>query len=66
MMPAVILHEAEVELWDAIAYYEDKSPGLGLDFALELERSVTQEDVFRSDGLFRKIAWHFFRLMAGL
>jgi plasmid stabilization system protein ParE len=39
MRPA-ILHEAEVELWDAVAYYEDKAPGLGLDFEAEIERSV--------------------------
>lgn len=40
MMPANILHEAEVEMRDAVAYYEDKSPGLGLDFEAEVERSV--------------------------
>jgi len=39
--PASILHEAEVELWDAVAYYEDKSPGLGLDFEAEIERSIS-------------------------
>ncbi len=32
MMPATILHEAEIELWDAVAYYDDQSHGLGLDF----------------------------------
>jgi len=40
MMSATILHEAEVEIWDTVAYYEDKSPGLGLDFEAEVERSV--------------------------
>ena len=40
MMPVTILHEAEVEMWDAVAYYEDKSRGLGLDFEAEVERSV--------------------------
>lgn len=40
MTPATILHEAEVELWNAVAYYEDKSPGLGLDFEAEVELSV--------------------------
>ena len=40
MNDVTILHEAEVELWDAVAYYEDRSPGLGLDFAAEIERSV--------------------------
>lgn len=40
MTPATILHEAEVELWEAVAYYEDKTAGLGLDFEAEAERSV--------------------------
>jgi len=39
MTPATILHEAEVELWDAVAYYENKAPGLGVDFEAEVERS---------------------------
>lgn len=37
-----LLHEAEIELWEAVAYYEEKAPGLGLDFAAEIE-SVIQE-----------------------
>lgn len=40
MTPATILHEAEAELWDAVAYYEAKAPGLGIDFADEAERAV--------------------------
>lgn len=40
MTPATILHEAELELWDAVAYYEDKSPGLGLNFEAEVEHSI--------------------------
>jgi toxin ParE1/3/4 len=40
MTPATILREAEVELWEAVAYYEDKAPGLGLDFEAEVERAV--------------------------
>lgn len=40
MLPATILHEAEVELWEAVAYYEDKASGLGLDFEAEIERAV--------------------------
>ncbi len=40
MIEAIILHEAEVELWKAVAYYEDKAAGLGLDFETEIERSV--------------------------
>lgn len=40
MTPVTILREAEVELWESVAYYEEKSLGLGLDFAIEVERSV--------------------------
>jgi len=40
MNDVIILHEAEVELWEAVAYYEDKAAGLGLDFENEIERSV--------------------------
>ena len=40
MTPPDILHEAEIELRDAIAYYEAKCPGLGLDFESEVEHSV--------------------------
>ena len=37
MISVTILHEAEVELWDAVAHYENCSPGLGLDFLQECE-----------------------------
>lgn len=40
MTAATILHEAEVELWEAVAYYESRSSGLGLDFEVEIEASV--------------------------
>ncbi len=40
MTEVTFLHEAEVELWDAVAYYEDKANGLGLDFEVEIERSI--------------------------
>ena len=40
MIPVTILYEAEIELLEAVAYYEDKSPGLGLDFETEIERSI--------------------------
>ncbi len=40
MIPVTILHEAEVELREAVAYYEEKSPGLGLDLEAEIERSI--------------------------
>ena len=40
MIEATILPEAEVELWEAVAYYEDKATGLGVDFEIEVEQSV--------------------------
>ena len=40
MTEATILHEAEVELWEAVAYYEAKAAGLGLDFAAEVEQGI--------------------------
>ena len=40
MIPATILHEAEIELWEAVAYYEEQSVGLGLDFETEVERTL--------------------------
>ena len=35
-----MLHEAEVELWEDVAYYEEKSPGLGLDLMAEIRQTV--------------------------
>jgi len=40
MRSVTILHEAEVELWESVGYYEARSPGLGLDFEAEVEVSV--------------------------
>nr|VFJ63323.1 MAG: hypothetical protein BECKDK2373C_GA0170839_110611 [Candidatus Kentron sp. DK]VFJ63568.1 MAG: hypothetical protein BECKDK2373B_GA0170837_112710 [Candidatus Kentron sp. DK] len=40
MTDVTILQEAKVELWEAVAYYEDRALGLGLDFETEIERSV--------------------------
>jgi len=40
MTPVTILHEAEVEFWEAVVYYESRCPGLGLDFEAEVEASV--------------------------
>ncbi len=40
MTDVTILHEAEVELWEAVAYYEDRAMGLGLDFETAIERSM--------------------------
>ncbi len=32
--------EAEVEFLDAIGYYEERSPGLGLDFSAEVRAAI--------------------------
>ena len=40
MRSITILHEAEAELWEAVAYYEERSAGLGLDFVAEVEASI--------------------------
>ena len=40
MTGVTIIHEAEVELWEAVAYYEARARGLGLDFEIAIERSV--------------------------
>jgi hypothetical protein len=40
MTATTILHEAELELREAVEYYESRSPGLGLDLQSEIEASV--------------------------
>jgi toxin ParE1/3/4 len=40
MTNVTILHEAELELWEAVSYYEEQAAGLGLDFELEIEQSL--------------------------
>jgi len=65
MTAVTILHEAEVELWNAVAFYEIKAPGLGLDFAGEIEKSVQvirrspEIRPLRDDGTRRYINKHF-------
>jgi toxin ParE1/3/4 len=65
MMTVTILHEAEVELWEAVAYYEGKARGLGLDFQTEIERSIRTISEFpeswplRGDGTRRFLAHRF-------
>ena len=45
-MKRIIVHsEAELELWQAVEYYETKSVGLGLDF---------EQEVSRASSIFRK------------
>lgn len=65
MTQVTILHEAEVELWEAVAYYEDKAAGLGLDFEAEFERSVQaisqspERWALREDGTRRYLTHRF-------
>ena len=40
MTPVVILHEAEIELWQAVEFYESRCAGLGLDFAKEIKAAL--------------------------
>jgi toxin ParE1/3/4 len=40
MTPVIILHEAEVELWQAVEFYEKRYPGLGLDFEKEVKAAL--------------------------
>ena len=39
-MSLTVLHEAEVELWEAVDYFESRHTGLGLDFLHEIETSL--------------------------
>ena len=65
MIPVTILHEAEVELREAVAYYEKKSPGLGLDLEAEIERSIRtirdfpEQWPLREDGTRRYLTHRF-------
>ena len=40
MKPVVIHTEAESELWQAVDFYEERAPGLGLDFEGEIRRII--------------------------
>jgi hypothetical protein len=40
MTSVTILHEAEVELWEAVEFYESRSAGLGLDFEREIKTAL--------------------------
>ncbi len=65
MTSITFLHEAEIELWDAVSYYEDNAQGLGLDFEKEVERSVQaisespERWPLRSDGTRRYLTQRF-------
>lgn len=60
-----IIREAEVELWEAVDYYESKAQGLGIDFEKEIEKGVQiiaeQPDRWplRKDGTRRYLAHRF-------
>jgi toxin ParE1/3/4 len=65
MTAVTILHEAEAELRETVEYYEDKRPGLGFDFAREVEGSIESMRRFperwplRSDGTRRYLLQRF-------
>jgi hypothetical protein len=40
MTPIAILHEAEIELWEAVQFYESRHAGLGLDFEKEIRGAI--------------------------
>ena len=39
-MRAVLLHEAEMEFWASVDYYEQQEPGLGVRFKLEVDQFI--------------------------
>ena len=41
MKPIIIHSEAELELWQAVNYYENKCAGLGLDLEHEVSQSLS-------------------------
>lgn len=65
MIPVTVLHEAEVELWAAVEYYEGQSRGLGFVFEAEVERSLLAISEFpkrwplREDGTRRYLLQRF-------
>ncbi|HSW02635.1 MAG TPA: type II toxin-antitoxin system RelE/ParE family toxin [Sedimentisphaerales bacterium] len=40
MTSIAILHEAEIELWEAVEFYENRCAGLGLDLEREIKAAV--------------------------
>jgi plasmid stabilization system protein ParE len=40
MTSVSILREAEIELWEAVQFYEHRCAGLGLDFEREVKASI--------------------------
>ena len=37
-MKLILLHEAEIEFWQSVEYYERRQPGLGIRFKEEIDR----------------------------
>lgn len=37
-MKLILLHEAEIEFWQSVEYYERRRPGLGVRFKEEVDR----------------------------
>ncbi len=42
MKMIIIHHSAEIELWQAVEYYESKRCGLGLEFEKEVSKALVQ------------------------
>ena len=42
MKRIVFHHDAEMELWQAVGYYEDKARGLGLDLEQDVSRALAK------------------------
>jgi hypothetical protein len=41
-MRADILHEAEMEFWGSVDYYEQQEPGMGVRFKLEVDQFIAK------------------------
>jgi hypothetical protein len=41
-MRAVLIHEAEMEFWASVDYYERQEPGLGIRFKLEVDQFLAK------------------------
>ena len=65
MTSVTILHEAEVELWEAVEFYENQCVGLGLDFEKEVKATVEliqqspKRWPIREDGTRRRLLHRF-------
>jgi hypothetical protein len=65
-MKVVLLHEAEIEFWQSVDYYERKFPGLGVRFKEEVDRFLEKihADPFRPrlrKNLYRRVNLSVFR-----